>query len=140
VNKKYSISSKSISDVKVDHTYLQKDANLPIVINNTKDYFAFDLHTETINITDPSSGKTFKKSMFYFYPWNLPENYGKFMTKEAKEKIKSSQKEANNPINYPVGAHCYENFFTNEEMNGFEKDINDTEELCKDDVFLPNTA
>ena len=53
----------------------QKDCNIPIVINNTKDFFAFDLHCVDENIFDPVSRRNYLKKTFYFNPNNLPENY-----------------------------------------------------------------
>jgi len=110
------------------------------MIMNTKDYFAFDLHMVTEKMHDTNSGKDYLKKSYYFYPWNLPENYMKFVAPDTLEKIKSSQLEANNPINYPTGCVSYENFFTNEEMCEFENQIMHTEKLSKEDCFLPNTA
>jgi hypothetical protein len=57
----------------VDQTNMQKDANIPIVINNTKDYFAFDLYVVKELVTKHAN--TYTKKTFYFNPDNLPENY-----------------------------------------------------------------
>jgi len=39
----------------------------------------------------------------------------------------SSYQESINPLNYPVGCHTYENFYTEKEINEIEKNIEDTE-------------
>ena len=40
------------------------------------------------------------------------------------------------PLNYPVGGHCYENFFTNEELCDFEKLVEETEAKCSESNYL----
>ena len=104
---------------------MQKDANIPIIINNTKDYFAFDMHVTEQEIE--SNGKKYLKKVYYFNPHNLPENYVTFQPKHLRAKVKTSQFEKNNPLNYPTGCHCFENFFSNAEMMKLENKIVDVE-------------
>ena len=54
--------------------------------------------------------------------------------------FKKSPGERNNHVNYPVGITCFENFFTDEELKEIEKNVENTEELCKNRAFLPMTA
>ena len=52
VKKKHPLSSKKIHKVLMDQTKPQKDSGLPLMIMNTKDYFAFDLHVVTEDMFD----------------------------------------------------------------------------------------
>ena len=42
--------------------------------------------------------------------------------------------------NYPVGVTCYQNFFSDSELKALEKEVENTEEKCKNRAFLPMTA
>ena len=42
--------------------------------------------------------------------------------------------------NLKIGVTCYENFFTVDELNEIEKDIEITEKISLNDGFLPMTA
>jgi hypothetical protein len=57
------------------------------MINNTKDYFAYDLHRQVEPMFDKLRNKHYTKTTFYFYPWNLPDNYYNFMPEKTKIKI-----------------------------------------------------
>lgn len=45
------------------------------------------------------------------------------MSDELKEKIRLDPKEAKNPLNYPVGVHCFDNFFSHEELTELEEHV-----------------
>ena len=84
---------------------------------NTRDCFAFDLAVvETV--IPRKDQKSIIKRQFYFEESNLPENYKLFMTQtKVKLKIRGTTKL------YPVGVTTYDYLFTNEEMQGMEKNI-----------------
>lgn len=54
--------------------------------------------------------------------------------------MKTKLKERQNPYNYPVGITAYENFFSNEELLGMERNVDETEAKCENRAFLPMTA
>ena len=80
---------------------------------------------ETIH--DKKKERKHIKKTYYFYPWNLPENFMTYLSKELKLKIRKSYEEANNPLNYPTGCITYENFYTHTELNEIEKNIEHSE-------------
>ena len=114
---------------------------------NTRDCFAFDLivretkvDIKTGPIDKPILRKGIIKREFFFSPDNLPENYTVFIDKETEKMFKKCPEERQNPYNYPAGCVSYENFFSNEELKDLERNVELTEELCKNRAFLPMTA
>ena len=80
------------------------------------------------------------KREFYFDPDNLPENYSLFIDETTEALFKKDPAQRKNPYNYPVGATSFDNFFSNEELCEIEKNVESTEDRCKDRAFLPMTA
>ena len=59
LRRSYHFDSQYIHLMNVDQSNEQKDSNLPLIINNTKDHFAFDLHESSENIVCRKSGRKY---------------------------------------------------------------------------------
>ena len=66
IEQSYKFDQDSVHLVDVDQKNMQKDANIPIIINNTKDYFAFDMHVVERQVL--KNGKSYLRKDFYFNP------------------------------------------------------------------------
>jgi len=125
-----------------------KRSKVPITFINTRDCFAFDLVVrETIlNYEDlkfvegEGTRMGVVKTEYFFEPDNLPENYNLFITEEKRALFKRNPKARRSAFNYPVGITCFNNFFSQTELIAIERQVEATEEKCKNRAFLPMTA
>lgn len=116
--------------------HLKKTCPVPITLINTRDCFAYDLYVQEEHLNlGPGREKVVKKTYFFDpaikggYPLNYKHTLG------LNEKTDMSDLE-----NLKVGVTCFENFFTHEEMNAMEQNIEETEQKSLRDEFLPMTA
>lgn len=83
----------------------KKSLKFPIYYISTRDSFAFDL-IEKRTILRRSNGREYTRIDYYFYPDNVPTNFGSEYRKLFPQ--------------LDVGATAYHGFYTEEEMKEFE--------------------
>lgn len=117
-------------------TFLKKQGPVPITLINTRDCFAYDLFIKEEKLDLGKGRENVVKKTYYFDPaieGGYPQNYKH--TLGLNDKANMSDLE-----NLKVGVTCYENFFTNAEMNNMENQVEETEQKSIRDEFLPMTA
>ena len=95
---------------------LRKNAPVPVTLINTRDCFAFDLScTEEIIDAGPGREKVVKKE-YYFNPdyhQTFPENF-------KQVRGLDSDADMTDINNLKIGVTCYENFFSQVQLNDIE--------------------
>ena len=115
---------------------IRKTGPVPVTLINTRDCFAYDLkYTEEVLNLGPGREKVIKKE-YYFDPsieGGFPPNFKHTLGFNNSTDMKDIN-------NLKVGVTCYENFYSHEEMNAMESNIENTEQESIRDEFLPMTA
>ena len=117
-------------------SHLKKVNPIPTTLINTRDCFAYDLkYVETKYDMGDKRPQVIKKE-YYFDPEienGYPENFKQVLGLSSTADMSQIE-------NLKIGVTCYENFFTPDELNKIERNIEITEEKSLKDGFLPMTA
>ena len=107
---------------------LKKGGSVPITLINTRDCFAYDLkYTE--EILELAGRKGVIKKEYHFDP-DINDAYPENFKQVLGYGQDTDMKDVNN---LKVGVTCYENFFSPEELNSIESQIEETENRSLDD-------
>ena len=115
---------------------MKKVSPIPITFINTRDCFAYDLKYVETKINMGKNRPEVLKKEYYFDPDienGYPENFKQVLGLPSHTDMSLIE-------NLKIGVTCYENFFTREELNNIEKNIEITEDKSLKDGFLPMTA
>jgi hypothetical protein len=115
---------------------LKRNAPIPVTLINTRDSFAFDLKFIETKVNLGEGRENVLKKEYHFDPnidFCYPDNFKKVLGMSLNTDMKNIE-------NLKIGVTCYENFWSNKELDKIEKMVEKTEKQSLNDGFLPMTA